>query len=568
MIGVLANRSEYALIREFFDLFKTPWEFYREGRNYEVLLCSATTEYRGQPAHLVLLYSAAAASANMREADVSYQSTRLLEYKGEKLPLYCATRLFSEMTGGVLVDGHSGHSALRHVHRGDTHVVQVAYDLFAEIRHLLVVGQPPVHAGSPALELHIALLRDLICSAGIVLAEIPPVPLGFEFIACLTHDIDHPRLRNHKFDRTMFGFFYRTTVRSFFDLLTGRTSAANMLRNWKAALKLPLVAVGMARDPWADFDRYTEIEANSPSTFFAIPFRKTPGRSEGGAAPSLRAAQYGAGEIGSQLLKLSNTGCEIALHGIDAWADSASGRKELAEIRSITGAGEIGVRMHWLYFSAESPHLLEEAGASYDSSIGYNETIGFRAGTTQAYKPLSATKLLELPMHIMDTALFYPGHLHLTVDAAEQRIAEILEVAVEYGGCVTINWHDRSIACERQWGKMYAQLVTELKDRGAWLTTAAQAVQWFRKRRSVQFEGVEERDGSVRVKLRFDGNDALPGLRLRIHRPEPRSTKTSVDANSQNIAITEFPLPQDINSYLPIESSGGISAVELTSASH
>ena len=44
----------------------------------------------------------------------------------------------------------------------------------------------------------------------------------------------------------------------------------------------------------------------------------------------------------------------------------------------------------------------------YDSTIGYNETVGYRAGTTQPYRPLAASRLLELPLHVMDTALFYP----------------------------------------------------------------------------------------------------------------------------------------------------------------
>ena len=49
------------------------------------------------------------------------------------------------------------------------------------------------------------------------------------------------------------------------------------------------------------------------------------------------------------------------------------------------------MRMHWLYYDQQSPGVLEKAGAVYDSTIGYNETVGYRAGTTQAYKPLEAS---------------------------------------------------------------------------------------------------------------------------------------------------------------------------------
>ena len=70
---------------------------------------------------------------------------------------------------------------------------------------------------------------------------------------------------------------------------------------------------------------------------------------------------------------------------------AARGREELAEICRITGAADIGVRMHWLYAGEKSPAILEQAGFAYDSTSGYNETVGYRAGTTQVFKPLDAT---------------------------------------------------------------------------------------------------------------------------------------------------------------------------------
>jgi hypothetical protein len=40
MIGVVAEYTEAAIVQEFFQLFKTPWEFYREDAQYEVVLIS------------------------------------------------------------------------------------------------------------------------------------------------------------------------------------------------------------------------------------------------------------------------------------------------------------------------------------------------------------------------------------------------------------------------------------------------------------------------------------------------------------------------------------------------
>jgi len=178
------------------------------------------------------------------------------------------------------------------------------------------------------------------------------------------------------------------------------------------------------------------------------------------------------------------------------------------------------VRMHWLYYNQQSPLVLEKAGAAYDSTIGYNETVGYRAGTAQAYKPLEASRLIELPLHVMDAALFYPAYLDLSSRQASRLLGKMVDNAVQYGGCLTVNWHDRSIAPERLWGDSYRDLVQELESRGAWFATAGQAVSWFRKRRSVVFETDGFEPNEVRARVAADQVDNLPGLRLRTHKPE------------------------------------------------
>ena len=44
----------------------------------------------------------------------------------------------------------------------------------------------------------------------------------------------------------------------------------------------------------------------------------------------------------------------------------------------------------------------------------------------------------------------------------------MLDNAVRFGGTLTINWHDRSLAPERLWGEFYSDLIQDLKNRGAW----------------------------------------------------------------------------------------------------
>src|SRR5437868_4416579 len=194
MIGVIADPSEHDLVREFFELFKTPWEFYRGDRRYEVLLCAGGDQVDGA-AKLVLLY----AGRKMHfEDEQKIQTGRqrgefcILSYQGNRIPIYGDTVTFPEKENGVLTDEDSQQSAAYLEQSGERVLVRIGYDLFREIRRLLTVGQPFANANIPALELHIVFLRDLITGCGVPLVEIPPVPAGYPFIACLTHDVDHP----------------------------------------------------------------------------------------------------------------------------------------------------------------------------------------------------------------------------------------------------------------------------------------------------------------------------------------------------------------------------------------
>jgi hypothetical protein len=520
MIGVVTDPKNEAVVREFFELFKTPWEFYQTGRQYDVLLCD---RHGFNAAELVLVYAS---------QDPCYETTDRIDtagrptggeslvYKGLRLPIYGNKNTFPGKEHSLLVDANSGEPAL-YVERSDgTTLVRIGYDLFHEIRTLLTAGQPASNASVPALELHIALLRDVITSTGVQLIEVPPAPQGYQFIACLTHDVDHPSIRKHVFDHTMFGFLYRAFVVSVLNVFRRRISVRQMLTNWVAALKLPFVHLGLAKDFWQTFDRYPKLEGGPHSSFFVIPFKGDAGRCEGGQAPKRRASGYGACEIAGEINALISAGCEVGLHGIDAWCDPAKGREELEEIRRVAGVRNVGVRMHWLYSDEHSPAILENAGADYDSTVGYNDAVGYRAGTTQVYKPLEAVRLLELPLHIMDTALFFPARLQLSGSEANGLVDGIIDNAVRLGGVVTVNWHDRSVAPERLWGDFYVQLLEKLKNRGAWFATAGQTVAWFRKRRSASFEFDRQSDVLV-VKDTFGRDPQLPALLVLIHNDQP-----------------------------------------------
>jgi hypothetical protein len=522
VLGVIANSSDEYVVREFFELFKTPWEFYRSDRQYDVVLCTGQAALDGISAKLLLVYAGKKVTFDETHRVQIHARTQgaQLAFSATTIPLYGSALRFLSHENGVAEDRDSGEPLAYWAPLGSGSYARVGYDLFQEVRTILVDGQPTANASSPTLELHIAFLRYLIAGCGLPLVEIPPAPEGHPFIVCLTHDLDHASIRRHKFDATMFGFLYRATLASTLNAARGRLSPRKLLTNWTAAAKLPLVYLGLAADFWYEFDRYLDLEKGRPSTFFIIPFAGRPGRSREGDAPSARGSGYDVSHIGSKIQRLQAAGCEIGLHGIDAWIDSTKGREEADRIGEVCARRPSGVRMHWLYGDEKSSGVLEEAEFNYDSSVGYNQTVGYRAGTSQVFKPLGAKRLLELPMHIMDTALFYPDYLNLSDEEAWTCLRPLLDNASRDGGALTINWHDRSIAPERLWGNFYVRLMEELSRRGALFCTAAQAVSWFQKRRSVVFER-SGGDGQLCASVPTGNESGTPNLRLRFHKPRP-----------------------------------------------
>ena len=56
LIGVIADPSQHDVVREFFELFKIPWEFYKSGRSYDVVICAGDRQI-DEEAGVVLLYA-------------------------------------------------------------------------------------------------------------------------------------------------------------------------------------------------------------------------------------------------------------------------------------------------------------------------------------------------------------------------------------------------------------------------------------------------------------------------------------------------------------------------------
>ena len=518
MIGVVSRTEESAAVEEFFQLFKTPWEPFHSGRSYDVILVTRD-EVPAAEAKLLLIFGADARTGDTGRGITAKKKQRGgdLEDEAGQIPIYGEVLTFEPAAGGSpCLAGLCGIAGLK-FGVGDRTVLRLGYDLFGEIQHLLSAGQPADKAHIPAFELHIQLLRRWMTEAGISFVEIPPAPAGYSFAVCLTHDIDFVGIRRHKFDHTIAGFLYRATLGALLDFVRGRQGLGRLLGNWWSVLSLPLVHLGLAKDFWLQFDAYRAIEKGLSATYYFIPFKHRPGENVRVSHASRRASAYDICDVSELIGALMEDGCEIGVHGIDAWHNAAKGREELARVAAATRREQIGIRMHWLLRDESTMGALEAAGYAYDSTVGYNETVGFRCGTGQVYRPPGAKRLLELPMHIQDGALFFANRLGLSDDEARERCEPLIQAAKRFGGVLTVLWHDRSLGPERFWGDFYVGLVDSLKSMNIWFANAGRVVAWFRSRRDIKFTRVESADGTALIQLSSNGRMISPPLVVRVH---------------------------------------------------
>ena len=143
MIAVHVNESERAVVAEFFELFKTPWEFFHDGCRAEVVICSHA-EIPETDARLVLIYSGKPIAFDVEKGiqSLAQNSPTRLACGSDSLPIYGCCVGFGPIAGAALKIESSGQPAMVKCAANGRMVVRIGYDLFQEIRHLLSTGQP------------------------------------------------------------------------------------------------------------------------------------------------------------------------------------------------------------------------------------------------------------------------------------------------------------------------------------------------------------------------------------------------------------------------------------------
>jgi hypothetical protein len=197
------------------------------------------------------------------------------------------------------------------------------------------------------------------------------------------------------------------------------------------------------------------------SAFFFIP-----GRTGGAIDGNYRLD----GAAGGLMRAMGARGHEVGIHpSYGTFRDGAALRRELAVLRRVAEAAGLdqdrwGGRQHYLRWEAPTTwQIWADAGLSYDSTVGYAEAPGFRAGVCWEYPAFNVRSgerlpLRERPLVVMETSLFDPQYLALAHDEAARCVEELLAQCRLYGGDFVLLWHNDNLI-SRADRELYARIV-------------------------------------------------------------------------------------------------------------
>jgi len=190
---------------------------------------------------------------------------------------------------------------------------------------------------------------------------------------------------------------------------------------------------------------------------------------------------------------ITERGFEIGLHAsYNAYHNEDYLRNEKEKLEKIAGVEIVGLRHHRWHIGKDQFKTLrmhEKAGLEYDSSIAFNDHIGFRRNIALPYYPWDEINkcminVIQLPVFCMDGNLFYRP---IEICDAIEKLKDYIGVIKQSGGLGILDWHVRASFPKNSeylnWGKTYIKLLEFLSgDNEIWVTNLGDINSWLRER--------------------------------------------------------------------------------------
>jgi hypothetical protein len=190
--------------------------------------------------------------------------------------------------------------------------------------------------------------------------------------------------------------------------------------------------------------------------------------------------------VGEVMRRVAEAGWEIGVHPsyyAAASPDWLRIQKGLCE-EAIQGK-IVSVRQHTLQYDPNrTPAFQAQAGLSVDSTQGFNDLIGFRAGTSFPYLCWdwihgATLPLLEVPLHIQDGPLLL-RETASTDDAIASAIS-LMKSVEDVRGCLVISWHSLWLATDSGLA-VFKAVLEEAKSRNVWGCSVQELAMWWLSR--------------------------------------------------------------------------------------
>ncbi len=261
-------------------------------------------------------------------------------------------------------------------------------------------------------------------------------PSGRKAAVCVTHDVD----MLHGWDRGGLS----SKVRGRLKRVREAKGAGRFLSGGRGLIS-DLAAFLKGRNPYWTVPEMLEkeLERGLKPTFFLMAAPK----GEGPFPPD-----YDTEDDDLELLVglLKKSGCEISLHGsYRSHSDCFRLISERSEQARVVGKESAGIRQHLLRLKIPETYRVQAAaGFAYDSTLGFAEREGFRAGFCHPFMPYDlfadrSIPIWEIPMIVMDRTLY--AYRKYTPEEAYGSLLRLIEEVKRYNGVLVINWHNSTL---------------------------------------------------------------------------------------------------------------------------
>ncbi len=222
--------------------------------------------------------------------------------------------------------------------------------------------------------------------------------------------------------------------------------------------------------------------------------------------------EYDITSLTETLSRLRSDGWEMGLHGgLRTSEDLSRMRAEIGLFANAFSTKPQGIREHYLKFDPKVTwRIMEELGLSYDTTWGFNDRPGFKAGLSLPFHPPDSEwemmNILEIPLILMDTSLW--GYMHLTEEEGLRMIEKVMAIASSRGGLFTLLWHQEALLMRG--GRIYPEILKRIPS-SCFVGSALMIDEWWRGRSASNMTiSHTNRIWSCRI------TNAVPGLRLTV----------------------------------------------------